>query len=327
MVTSPHTDTPTSATKDASTRTLTKRRSALWRNAQRAPRLISLASVALIAIALVLTFLFAPGAKTFQQTFLDPTELRETIFGNAGKNIAPIWGALLKNIELFLVAEPIILVLALGVALVRLSKSPLMTGPRIIAIMYVDVARGLPLILVVYAVYFGLPLTSIPVLSTMTYFQYGIICLVFCYTAYVSEVYRAGVMSVPNAQLLAGRAIGLTESQLLRNVTVPQAVRVVVAPLINDFVSLQKDTAIISVGSGVVEIMSQAHIDQSIWFRDTPFIIAGLFFLVMCVPLTRIADAVLARDLRTRLSGSPVTPRRRWSARASAESMATVLQP
>jgi polar amino acid transport system permease protein len=312
----------------AATRTLTKPRSRLWNFAQHAPRALSILSVLIIAVAVILTFIFAPGAHAFQQTFLNPTELKWTIFGNPKQNISPIWGAFAKNIELFLVAEPIILILALGVALIRNARSPLMAGPRLLATFYVDAARGLPLILVVQAVFFGFPALGLPIISSATWFEYGLFCLVFCYTAYVSEVYRAGVMSVPNSQLLAGRAVGLTEGQLLRHVTIPQAVRVVVAPLINDFVSLQKDTAIISVGAGVVELLNQVEIDQGIWFRDAPFIIAGVCFLVVCVPLTRLADALLARDLRTRLAGNArPAPRKRFKVTASAETIAEALHP
>jgi len=308
------------ASSEATSRVLTKRRSALWRAAQHAPRALSVLSVFTIIVLVVLAFVFAPGAHAFQQTFFNVSQLRATVFGDPSRNIPPIWGAFAKNVELFLVAEPIILVLALGVALVRNAKSPLMAGPRFLCTVYVDIARGLPLILVVQAVFFGFPALSLPFVSSRTWFQYGLFCLVFCYTAYVSEVYRAGVMSVPNAQLLAGRAIGLTEGQLLRYVTVPQAVRVVVAPLINDFVSLQKDTAIISVGAGVIELLRQVEINEQIWFTDTPFVIAGILFLIVCVPLTRLADALLARDVRARLAGGTRSePRRPWRARASAE--------
>lgn len=268
-----------------------------------APRVASVTSVGLLVGFLALTFAFAPGARTFGHSFLNGHVFSSTFFGDRGRNLDPMWKAFMKNVEMCLAAEPLVLLWALPIALVRNSPSPLLAGPRLLATAYVDLARGIPLVLVVYAVYFGAPSLNLPFISDRTWFQYGLFCLVFCYGAYVSEVYRAGVQSVPFAQTLAGRAIGLTPLQLARYVTVPQALRIVVAPLINDFVSLQKDTAIIGIGAGIVEVLKAAEISQGVFFNDTCYIAAGLLFLAICVPLTRLADALQARDQRARLAG------------------------
>jgi len=262
-----------------------------------------------VLLAIAAVFIFSSGAREFLSTFANPTRMRQAFFGDPAENITPMWQAFLKNVLLFCLAEPLVLLLALPVALIRNSRSPIMAGPRLLATIYVDAARGLPLILVVFAVFFGFPILGIPVLSTMTAFQYGLLCLVFSYTAYVSEVYRAGVMSIPHTQLLAGRAIGLTELQVTRFVTVPQALRFALAPLINDFVSLEKDTAIVGTGAGMIEAFKAASIDQSIWFNDTSYTVAGLLFLAVCVPLTRYADRLIRKDQQRRLAGQP--PRRR----------------
>ncbi len=261
-------------------------------------------SVSVLVLVVVAIFVFSPGAKTFGHYFLNPTIFADTFFGNSAKNLDPMWRAFIKNIEMCLAAEPLVLIWALPVALLRNSPSPLLAGPRLVATAYVDLARGVPLVLVVYAVYFGLPSLNLPFISDRTWFQYGLFCLVFCYGAYVSEVYRAGVQSVPYSQTLAGQAIGLTPFQLNRYVTIPQALRIVVAPLINDFVSLQKDTAIIGIGAGIIEVLKAAQISQGVFFNDTCYVAAGVLFLIICVPLTRLADALQARDQRARLAGA-----------------------
>ena len=188
---------------------LTRPRSRLWKWTRRQPRAISLASVALLIFAIVLVFALSPGAQSFGHFFLSPHYLRLAFFGDESQSVPPMWQAFLKNVGLCLVAEVLVLLWALPVALLRMSKSALLAGPRLLATAYVDLARGLPLILVVLAVYFGFPQLEIPFVSSRTWFEYGLFCLVFCYGAYVSEVYRAGVAAVPFAQTLAGKAIGV----------------------------------------------------------------------------------------------------------------------
>ncbi len=283
---------------------LTRPRSRLWKWTRRRPRAISLASVALLIVTIVLVFALSPGAQSFGHFFLSPHYLRLAFFGDESQSVPPMWQAFLKNVGLCLVAEVLVLLWALPVALLRMSKSALLAGPRLLATFYVDLARGLPLILVVLAVYFGFPQLEIPFVSSRTWFEYGLFCLVFCYGAYVSEVYRAGVAAVPFAQTLAGKAIGLNQVQVLRYVTIPQALRIVIAPLINDFVSLQKDTAIIGIGAGVIEVLKAAQINQGVYFNDTSYAAAGLLFLAICVPLTRLAEHFQAKDQELRLAGA-----------------------
>ena len=158
---------------------------------------------------------------------------------------------------------------------------------------------GVPLILVIYAMGFGLPALNLEVISTQDPVVYGVAALVLCYAAYVSEVYRAGIDSVHPSQAAAARSLGLSEWQALRFVVIPQAVRRIVPPLLNDFISLQKDTALVAV-LGVIEANRAAGIYSSTVFNYSGYTVAALLFLVLTVPLARFTDYLVARDRRQR---------------------------
>ena len=215
-------------------------------------------------------------------------EVRDTFFSwSAFKDAFPdVLDAFGLDVKLFMIIEAAVLVLGLVVALVRTVGSPALFPLKLIATVYVDVFRGIPTILLVYLVGFGVPgleLSSVPTDPIVL----GSIALTLSYGAYVAEVYRAGVQSIHPGQRHAALAVGLTEGQALRHVILPQAVRRVGPPLLNDFIALQKDVALLSV-LGVVEAFRQAQIIAASTFNYTPLIAAALLYLAVTVPLARI---------------------------------------
>jgi polar amino acid transport system permease protein len=197
-------------------------------------------------------------------------------------------------VKIFLISEPIILVLALGVAIVRGLPGPASFPFRLMAVVYVDLFRGLPTILVMLMLGLGMPALQLSWLPSSSTF-WAVVTLVLIYTAYVSEVYRAGIDSVHPSQEMAARSIGLSRFQGLRYVIVPQAVRRVIPPLLNDFIGLQKDTALISV-LGAIDVLNQAQIDEAATFNFTPFLCAAVLFVAITIPLTRFTDHLIERE-------------------------------
>jgi polar amino acid transport system permease protein len=209
--------------------------------------------------------------------------------------------ALWRNIQLFLLAEVFILGFGLLLAVMRSLPGPAFFPLRLMSIVYTDIFRGLPSILVIYVIGFGVPGLRIPGV-TNDLFVLGMAALVLTWSAYVAEVYRAGIESVHPSQEAAARSLGLSRLQALRHVVLPQAFRRVIPPLLNDFIGLQKDTALVST-IGVIEIFRQTQIVANAGFNLTPFLACGLLFLVMTIPLTRFVDWLVARDRRRQLSG------------------------
>jgi len=228
----------------------------------------------------------SPGWDEFHSAFLN-----WDVFKASFPDIAH---AFLLNVKIFCIAEPIILVLALVVAVVRGLPGPVFAPLRGLAIAYADVFRGVPTILVILMLGFGMPALGLSWIPTSETF-WGIVALVLVYTAYVSEVYRAGLESVHPSQEAAARSLGLTRFQGLQYVIVPQAVRRVIPPLLNDFIGLQKDTALVSV-IGAVEALQQASIEESASFNFTPYVAAAVLFVAITIPLTRFTDYLLVRE-------------------------------
>ena len=194
------------------------------------------------------------------------------------------------DVKVFMVVEVVVLVLGLVVALVRTSAAAALFPLRLLATAYVDLFRGIPVILLVYLVGFGVPaleLQGVPADPLVL----GGIALSLAYGAYVAEVYRAGIASIHRGQRDAALAIGLTEQQALRYVILPQAVRRVGPPLLNDFISLQKDVALLSI-LGVLEGFRAAQVDASSTFNYTPLMAAALLYLCITVPLARVVDRI-----------------------------------
>src|SRR5690349_10224594 len=199
-----------------------------------------------------------------------------------------------------IVAEVLVLFFALAIAVIRNLPGRGARPLRALMIVYTDFFRGTPLILVAFVVGFGLPALNIRILSTRSNFTYGVIALTLVYTAYVTEVYRAGIESVHPSQRMAARSLGLSYGQALRYVVLPQAIRRVIPPLLNDFIGLQKDTAIIG-AIGVTEAAAQGTNFANSYFNYTGYFVGAVFFVYLTIPLARFTDHIIRRrELRER---------------------------
>jgi polar amino acid transport system permease protein len=208
-----------------------------------------------------------------------------------------VWAGFQVNLKMMVVAEVLVLVLALAIAVVRGLPGRGARPLRALAIAYTDFFRGTPIIIVAFFVGFGVPGLQLGYISSRSFTTYGIVTLTLVYTAYVTEVYRAGIESVHASQRAAARSLGLSYWQTMRYVIIPQAVRRVIPPLLNDFVGLQKDTAIVSV-IGVAEAasLSQQFSTQN---GDFPsYLVAAVFFILITIPLARYTDHLVAQRER-----------------------------
>lgn len=255
---------------------------------------VAAASTVVFAVVAALAITSAPGWERTQASFFDPAIAWQSL----PRVLAGLW----LNIRVLAVAAVLVLVLGLAIALARTLRGPVWTPVRLLAAAYTDLFRGLPLIILLYLVGFGLPglrLQGVPTSPVVL----GTIALVLTYAAYVSEVFRAGIESVHPSQRAAARALGLTHGQSLRLVVLPQAVRTVTPPLLNDFVALQKDVGLISV-LGAVDAVRSAQITSALTANFTPYVVAGLAFVVLAVPTARAADWAARRAARRQQSGS-----------------------
>lgn len=201
---------------------------------------------------------------------------------------------LLLNLRVLAVSAVLVLIFGLLLAVMRTLKSPVFFPLRVFAKGYVDLFRGMPLIIVLYLVGFGIPGLRLEFLGRIPAEVLGTIALTLTYSAYVSEVFRAGIESVHSSQRLAARSLGLSNAQSMRLVVLPQAVRKVVPPLMNDFVALQKDVGLISV-LGAIDAVRGAQIEVAKFANFTPYVLAGLMFVLLAIPTIRLADYVTKR--------------------------------
>ena len=235
---------------------------------------------------------------------------------NIEASFPEVWEGFKLNILVFVVAEVLVLIWGLVIATLRQLPGRASAPLRWFAIAYVDLFRGLPAIITIYLVVFGLPLTNLPLVSDTAdidftfwgvqidqLFVLGVLSLTLVYGAYVAEVYRSGIESVHWSQRGAARGLGLTQSQSLRYVVFPQAIRRVIPPLMNDFIGLQKDTALLNV-AGVLEGFNVARIYAGNSFNLSSFAGLGICFLVVTIPMTRLTDYLVKRDQhRTQAGG------------------------
>jgi polar amino acid transport system permease protein len=280
-----------------------RRRSRLLRT-QRGAVLTSTLSTLAVLGGIVTAFLLAPGSRQVRTTYFDVHDMWRAFLGDPHEGFYSVGKAIVVNIEMFCIGEVLILVLALVIALVRQSKSPVLFPLRMLAVAYVDFFRGVPLILVILAIGFGVPALYLPFISSQSAFVYGVVALVLAYSAYVSEVYRAGLNSVPLSQVASARSLGLRPRTAMRHVVLPQALRTIVPPLLNDFISLQKDTALVAILGAVIEANRAAQIFSSTVFNYSGFTVAAILFLVLTIPLARFTDHLIARDRSRRLAGA-----------------------
>ena len=250
------------------------------KNLQARKRVIALISTVLVLGTFSAILLTSPGWDSVKATFFDL---------DYGKEVFPsVIRGLVVNIQLTLIGGVAIGIIALSLALLKTTKSPALTPFRFIATAYIDIFRGAPLILIILLVGFGVPALRIQGL-TNNVIVLGTIAVVLTYSAYVAEVIRSGILSVHQSQRAAARSLGLTSRQTMRYVVLPQAIRRVIPPLLNDFVSLLKDTGLVSI-LGVTDAVRAAQINASRTFNYTPYVVAAILFLLITIPLTRFID-------------------------------------
>jgi polar amino acid transport system permease protein len=255
--------------------------------------LIALASTVIVFGALGYVIVTSPGWPRVQQSFFNAE-----IFW---ASLPTLLRALLKNIQLFLLAEVGILIFGLVLAVMRSVPGPAFFALRLTAVVYIDVFRAVPSILVIYLLGFGIPGLRLEGVTTDG-FVWGLAALVVVWSAYVAEVYRAGIESIHPSQDAAARSLGLSRFQGLRFVVLPQAVRRVIPPLLNDFIGLQKDTALVGF-IGVIEVFKRSQIEAGGSFNLTPYVACALIFLALTIPMARLVDWHVARIRRKLLAG------------------------
>ena len=267
------------------------------RRQRRRSSFIAATSTFMVRVAVVIFVPRMPRWDRVKKSFFDVDQMRDSF----PRLIDAFW----LDVKIFAWTTPAIFALALLIALARNSRSPALFPVRMLAAAYTDVMRGVPVILWIYLVGFGVPGLGIarPFNSPLLW---GSVALAMTYSGYVAEVFRAGIDSVHESQRAAARSLGLSSTQTMRHVVLPQAIRRVVPPLLNDLVSLQKDVALVSL-IGPIEILRQAGIDKSKFANFTPFVVAALIFLSVTIPLTRLTDYLWHRE-RRRTSGTRVAP-------------------
>ncbi|SDF52198.1 amino acid ABC transporter membrane protein, PAAT family [Blastococcus aurantiacus] len=266
-----------------------------WRRSRaRRSTLIGLLSTLVFAVVAYLVVTNAPGWPRVQTTFFSPSV--------AWESLPLILEGLWLNLQVLVLGGFLVLVVGLLVSLTRTLRGAALAPLRILATAYVDLFRGMPLIIVLYLVGFGFPALGLQGMPTSP-FVLGTVAIVLVYGAYVAEVFRAGIESVHPSQRAAARSLGLNHRQTMRIVVLPQALRTVTPALLNDFIALQKDVGLISV-LGALDAVRQAQILVGQSFNFTPYVVAGLLFVLLAIPSARVADAVSARARRRQQSGS-----------------------
>ena len=271
------------------------RRQAFERRQKRRSVLIALTSTVIVIGLVVALVPQTPGWYKVKRSFFNGEVLSETFSG--------LLSAFVKDIQIFLWCAPCILIWGMTLAVCRSVRTPALFPFRLFAAAYTDIFRGIPVILTILLVGFGVPGLGLGRPWNSPYL-WGSVALVLAYSSYVAEVFRAGIESVHESQRAGARSLGLSSGQTLRFVVLPQAVRRVIPPLMNDFVSLQKDVALISL-IGPIEILRQAGIDKSKFANFTPYVGAAIIFLLLTIPETRFVDHLMTRE-RRRTSGTAV---------------------
>ncbi|WP_136708645.1 amino acid ABC transporter permease [Agromyces sp. H66] len=256
---------------------------------------VSAISTVVLAVALGFAVVGSPGWARVQETFFDP----EVALASLPRILQGLW----LNVQVLVFASMGVLVVALVLATLRTLRGPVFFPLRALSAAYTDLFRGIPLIIVLYLVGFGIP--GLDFFERMPAAFWGTIALILTYSAYVAEVFRAGIEAVHPSQRLAARSLGLSHAQTMRRVVLPQAVRRVTPALMNDFVAMQKDVGLISV-LGAVDAVKAAQIETAHFFNYTPYVVAGLLFVLLAWPTIRLTDWVSARTRAREQAGSLV---------------------
>ncbi len=274
---------------------LTRRQIFERRQRRRANRVAALSTTIVLA-AIVFLIPLTPGWDNVRKSFFDGGVFRSSF--------RPILRAFAYDVQIFVWCAPSIVIVGLLISLARGVRNPAFYPLRLGATVYTDVVRGVPVLLWIFLIGFGV----VGLINSRSFFgsytMWGSVALVMVYSAYVSEVFRAGIESIHESQRAAARSLGLSGRQTMRHVVLPQAVRRVVPPLMNDFISLQKDVALISL-LGPVEALRRATVIKDRTFNFTPYLAAAVLFLCISIPLTRLTDYLFARE-RRRTSGTLV---------------------
>lgn len=257
---------------------------------RRRANLIAAGSTGAVLLALIILVPLAPGWDAVQRSFFNGAVFAKTFPG--------LLNAFLMDIAIFAWCAPIIAALGLAVAVARDLRTPALYPVKLLAIVYTDVFRGLPVILVIYLIGFGIPGLGLPRPWNSPYI-WGSLALVLVYAAYVAEVIRSGIESIHDSQRAAALSLGLSSSDSMRFVILPQAIRRVVPANMNLFIALQKDVALLSF-IGPVEIFRQAGVYKSLLANFTPYVGAALVFLAITIPATRYADHLMNRQRKAR---------------------------
>ncbi len=252
--------------------------------------LIAAGSTAAALLAVVLLVPLAPGWPAVKKSFFNAEVFAETFPG--------LLNAFLWDVAIFLWSAPLIFLLGLLIALARDVNTPALYPLRLFGIAYTDIFRGVPVILVIYLIGFGVPGLGLPRPWNSPYL-WGTVALVLTYAAYVAEVFRTGIESIHQSQRAAAQSLGLSNADTMRFVILPQAIRKVVPANMNLFIALQKDVALLSF-IGPVEIFRQAGVYKSLFANFTPYVGAALIFLAITIPATRYADYLMAKQRRAR---------------------------
>jgi len=265
-------------------------RQAFERRTRRKALAVATSSTILVTTALVLLLPLAPGWEAVKNSFFNGAILLETFPG--------LLRAFLLDVAIFLWCAPAIAVVGLLIALCRDARSPALFPLRLFGMAYTDIFRGVPVILIVYLIGFGVPGLGLPRPWNSPYI-WGSLALILTYSAYVAEIFRSGIESVHESQRAAARSLGLSHADVMRFVILPQAIRRVVPANMNMLIALQKDVALLSF-IGPVEILRQAGVYKSLLANFTPYVGAALIFLLITIPATRLADHLLAKQNRAR---------------------------
>ena len=261
---------------------------------KRKSTLVAFVSTIAFAVIAWLSLVSSPGWPRVEQSFFN--------FETAVAALPSVLDGLLLNLRVLFFSVIGVLVFGLTLALLRTLRSPIFTPIRLLARGYVDLFRGLPLIIVLYLVGFGIPGLRLEFLGRIPVEVLGTLALTLTYSAYVAEVFRAGIEAVHPSQRLAARSLGLSYSQTMRLVVLPQAFRKVAPPLMNDFVSLQKDVGLISV-LGAVDAVRAAQIEVAQFANFTPYVVSGLLFVLLAIQTVRAADYVTNRLAKREQAG------------------------
>ena len=263
----------------------------LYEHQQRRRSLI-IAGISTICVVVTIIFLvpLAPGWEKVQKSFFNGAVLTKTF--------PKLLDAFRVNIMIFAWSAPAIAILGLMIALARDAKSPALFPLRIFGAAFTDIFRGVPVILTVYLIGFGIPGLGLP-RPWNSPFIWGSLALILTYSAYVAEIFRAGIDSVHPSQRSAALSLGLSERQVMKDVILPQAIRNVVPSQMNMLIALQKDVSLLSF-IGPVEIFRQAGVYKSLFANFTPYVGAAIIFLIVTIPATRYADYLMARQMRER---------------------------